>query len=102
MRHTFEIGQYRIEFTDGARWPWTHFKISKGHWHGPWSKHIVWGKLSFHIDRPDVDQIQVCPHCSGDVSHLGEDGIDYCREGCGCIEGDKATYMTVRESEARS
>lgn len=98
---TIELKPYRISLSTHARLPWTSIRVRNSQRNGPWYKHFVWGRLSLRIDTPDLDEVQICPHCNGDVEHLGEDGIDFCAEGCGCIEGDKTTYITVREAEAR-
>lgn len=33
-----------------------------------------------------------CPHCLATVQRVGPDGIDYCSDGCGCIEGETLVY----------
>ena len=101
---TFEIGNYRIEAGLGSLRPWTHFRLHRSsRWFDrPWTRHIVWGRLSIHVDTPDICTVQVCPHCHGETRQMpvgDDDGITYCAEGCGCIEGDPTKYITVREYE---
>lgn len=119
MRLTHEFRPYRFVFTNGARRAWYDPIISLGQIKVPlwlykmpfvhtyarskeWSVHIVLWKFSLYVDTPDLDEIQVCPHCFNEVIHIGDDGIDYCTNGCGCIEGDQSCYTTLREFENRA
>lgn len=34
-----------------------------------------------------------CPYCLAEVKHLGEDGILYCSEDCGCLEYEGESEM---------
>ncbi len=107
MRHTIELGSYRIEFSYYPKtptWtghPWTHLKLHGPSRHSPWTKHLVWGRIGVHVDTPDLDELQVCPHCGATTEERssGDEGWTFCTEECGCLEGSETTYMTVREYE---
>lgn len=113
MRHTFEIGTYRIELSYHAQtltWkghPWTHVRLHRESRRSPWSRHLVWGRFSVHIDTPDLDTVSVCPHCGAEAEQrgCGTDACEswtFCSADCGCLEGDGTEEVTVREYEERN
>jgi hypothetical protein len=91
-----KLFNYSIEVSFRSRWPWTHMKL---HRYGVYS-HFVWGKLSILYGQPHLVEVEVCKFCSSEVEHIGEDGISYCEEGCGIVEGDTET-ITMEEYEKR-
>lgn len=51
-------------------------------------------------DCPKLEEVHVCRYCFSEVYRMGEDLIDYCKGGCGCIEGE-TTHITQAEYERK-
>lgn len=67
-------------------------------YHHEFGPAYVWWKFGLYISDMDAESSQgACPYCHGEVQHWGEDGISYCADGCGCIEGEGEVYLTYRE-----
>lgn len=98
MNLSTRIFDHNILFRTTARRAWTDVKYFKRQ--DPWSRHLVWGKLSFGINQDHLEEILVHKWCNGEIKDIGEDGISFCTECETIVEGD-TEYMTLEEFEKR-
>lgn len=90
------LGKYVIDANLRALQPWTHFKLHRR----TGVQHLVWGKLSVHIEDGSLPHYAICAVChSPDIGEVfsGDEGLTVCQD-CGSIEqGYK--YLNLFEYE---
>lgn len=94
MRTT--IGNFDLEVSLRALKPWRHFKIHRT----DTARHLVWGKLSIHIEDWTMEVHKVCAECgSRDVGErgYGDEYLTVCSSCRSVEQGYK--YVNLREYE---
>ena len=90
-----KVRDFELACRLSSRHRWSHFRIHRRAYY----THLVWGRLSILCGFPGLEEIDVCKHCSEEISRVGEDYLNWC-EGCQQLEGDTET-ITLKEYEAR-
>jgi len=98
-RIAFTLFKWDIQAGFTALHAWTHFAIHRSD--STW--HLVWGKLSIHVENWTLEVHRLCAQCnSADIGEVswGNEGLTVCQS-CGSVE-QGYEYVNAREYERAS